>query len=934
MSVKSENVDHQKEQITDDISEMVVEDRPETNEVDGNKLAALRAKLAASTKAEEPIEVEDLSEVGVPEKRRSLKLGVAGSGQAGCVDGDTNLYISNYGVVPIKNLFYDAMNSADLSKIDVRPDSQICIDVSNRDMYTVSMDPETGEFKRAKVLAIWKNRKNSKNKITTSTGMYLTCSKMHRSLVFRPYSKRKAFFSSLSSSNPLVSGDRLIDSRLSIIDLISSETNIRNIKVSNEIAWLLGLFAGDGHNKLSGNEISFYCDNEAVIKKAVSVLEKLPCSSISQKQQPGCMKVSAFGLPIRLFFETAFGMRNDATYGGTGRKTYSVGVPTVISSANSEIRASFIAGLIDSDGTIEKRWCKTSIGTTSKNMADQVSCLASTIGARTAVDIADAHVSNSGKNHSKLYTIRFSGKINHGPMLPFIVKQMAHSVKKEKLINWLNTDQQSFATSSVPLLFDEIVPWMKTDGGMTTVNNLSVKSGHSLKMWARDESKLSIPTFNDMLSSLEQSDQCEYVGKLSSKLLEISSIEEVDSECEFFDLTVEKYENYFAGNFGFIVTHNSRLAECFFSLGYDALAFNTAQQDLEHIKMPQSNKIMLDYGLGGASKDPSIGHEAAQMHRDLINSKIRDHLIEADVFVFCTSLGGGSGGGSIDVMLDVMSAIGKPIIVITVLPMTNEDAQTKKNSLDALGKLAKKIQENVIHNLIVVDNAKIETIFSDVGPMQFYQVSNKAIVDPLDVFNTYSSAPSNVKSLDPMEFGKILIDGGGLSLYGSMTVANYQEDTALAEAIITNLTSGLLAEGFNLKQSKYCGVMFLANKKVWESLPSASINYAMSMVQDHAGTPLGVFRGIYEADIPEDVVKVYSFFSGLALPDSRVDELKIEVAAHSNTLKEKDVQRNMNLTIDTGESETLSAAEKIKSKIKAKASPFGKFTKGVVDKRK
>ncbi|MAE87245.1 MAG: hypothetical protein CMB80_31215 [Flammeovirgaceae bacterium] len=378
----------------------------------------------------------------------------------------------------------------------------------------------------------------------------------------------------------------------------------------------------------------------------------------------------------------------------------------------------------------------------------------------------------------------------------------------------------------------------------------------------------------------------------------------------------------------------SRLAEAFYRLGYDALAFNTAQQDLEHIDMPEANKIMLEYGLGGASKDPAIGHEAAQMHRDLIGSQIRDKLSSSEIYVFCTSLGGGSGGGSIDTMLDTMAAVGKPIVVITVLPMTNEDAQTKKNSLDALGKLARKVQSKEIHNLIVVDNAKIETIFSDVGPMQFYQVSNKAIVDPLDVFNTYSSLPSHVKSLDPMEFGKILIDGGGLSLYGSMTVANYEEDTALAEAVITNLTSGLLAEGFNLKQTQYCGVMFLANKSVWDKLPSASINYAMSMVQDHAGTPLGVFRGIYEADIPEDVVKVYSFFSGLALPDSRVEELKVEVAAHSDILKKKSVKRNLDLNIDTGTSETVTAAEKIKEKISKKKSKFSQFTKGIVDKRK
>ena len=378
----------------------------------------------------------------------------------------------------------------------------------------------------------------------------------------------------------------------------------------------------------------------------------------------------------------------------------------------------------------------------------------------------------------------------------------------------------------------------------------------------------------------------------------------------------------------------ARLGAAMYQLGYDVVAFNTAQQDLEYIDIPESNKILLEYGLGGASKDPAIGHEAAQMHRDLINSQIRDKLASAEMFVFCTSLGGGSGSGSIDTMIDIMSAIGKPIVVITVLPMTNEDAQTKKNSLEALGNLAKKVQNKEISNLIIVDNAKIETIFSDVGQMQFYEVSNKAIVEPLDVFNTYSSISSKVKSLDPMEFLKILIDGGGLSLYGSITVADYEEDTALAEAVFTNLTSGLLAEGFDLKQTQYCGVMFLANKRVWDKLPSASINYAMSMVQDHAGTPLGVFRGIYEADIPEDVVKVYSFFSGLALPDSRVEELKAEVLAHSDILKKKDVKRNMNLNIDTGISETVTAADKIKAKITKKKSKFSQFTKGIVDKRK
>jgi tubulin-like protein CetZ len=379
----------------------------------------------------------------------------------------------------------------------------------------------------------------------------------------------------------------------------------------------------------------------------------------------------------------------------------------------------------------------------------------------------------------------------------------------------------------------------------------------------------------------------------------------------------------------------SRLAETFAELGYNAVAINTAKQDLEQIKLPEVNKLFLDYSIGGASKDQSIGHDAAQMHKDSIYELVKDKLGDSQVFVLCFSLGGGSGGGSASTLVDVLSIFEKPIVVITVLPMLNEDAQTKSNALDTLSNLSKMVQNKTIHNLIVADNTKIESIFADVGQLDFYSVSNAAICEPLDVFNTYSAMSSKVKSLDGMELLKILIDGEGLSLMGQMAVYNYEEDTSLAEAVITNLSSGLLASGFDLKQTKYAGVIILANEGVWARIPSSSINYAMSMIQDVAGTPAGIFRGIYEADLKEDAVMVYSFFSGLALPDARVEELKKEVAAQKSVIKEKGSSRNLNLNIDTGKTETVSAVENIKKKIEKKSSMFGKFTnQTVIDKRK
>jgi cell division GTPase FtsZ len=377
----------------------------------------------------------------------------------------------------------------------------------------------------------------------------------------------------------------------------------------------------------------------------------------------------------------------------------------------------------------------------------------------------------------------------------------------------------------------------------------------------------------------------------------------------------------------------SRLAEAFYQLGYDVVAINTAIQDLKYINIPDANKLLMQHGLGGAAKEIEIGRAAAESHRGEILQMFNDKLSASQVNLLCLSLGGGSGAGSCETLVDILSGLGKPLVVITVLPMDNEDAQTKTNALETLAKLAKMTQNKKVNNLIVVDNAKIEVIYNNVNQMDFYGIANKAIVEPIDVFNTLSSMPSSVKGLDPMEFSKIFLDGEGLSIYGELIVEEYIEDTAIAEAVVSNLNGNLLASGFDLKQTRYAGFIVAANKDVWAKVPASSVNYAVAMVNDLCGNPKGVFKGVYTIDIPENVVKVYSFFSGLGLPSNRIDQLKKEAVELQSVTKEKDQNRSLSLDLNTGTNETVSAAQKIKDKMAAKSSSFGKFVTGVVDRR-
>src|SRR5690242_19906327 len=81
-------------------------------------------------------------------------------------------------------------------------------------------------------------------------------------------------------------------------------------------------------------------------------------------------------------------------------------------------------------------------------------------------------------------------------------------------------------------------------------------------------------------------------------------------------------------NFGIVGSGQAgnRIAESFYKMGYDAVVMNTAPQDLKFIDIPESNKLLLNYGLGGAAKELDIGREAAETHRTQITELVSTQL--------------------------------------------------------------------------------------------------------------------------------------------------------------------------------------------------------------------------------------------------------------------------------------------------------------------
>lgn len=380
----------------------------------------------------------------------------------------------------------------------------------------------------------------------------------------------------------------------------------------------------------------------------------------------------------------------------------------------------------------------------------------------------------------------------------------------------------------------------------------------------------------------------------------------------------------------------SRIAEVFHNKGYDVVVLNTSAQDLEYIGVPPTQKLLLEGSLGGTGKDLDLGREIFASNVDAIQSAIDDVTDGNNMVYLAISGGGGTGSSSVDTLVPILFGTGLPVGVIYVLPKATEDAQSKKNSIETLSRLAKMAKENMLSNLIVVDNARIEQIYANLSQSKFWEASNEAIVEPLHVFNTLTSQPSRFTSLDPSDFGKI-ISCGDCSVYGVIEVDDYLEETALAEAVIESLSQNMLASGFDISQTRTGGVIITGSKEVLDKLPALNINYCFHMISEQTNGA-SIFQGVYDVDSDEDSVRIYSWFAGLGLPKDRIENLKKESQAQAMIASEKEKNRSMAMSIDLEEDTTNSLAREINRKIKNKTSSFNKLQVGsrasIIDKRR
>jgi len=362
-----------------------------------------------------------------------------------------------------------------------------------------------------------------------------------------------------------------------------------------------------------------------------------------------------------------------------------------------------------------------------------------------------------------------------------------------------------------------------------------------------------------------------------------------------------KNENDGAIQYAFIGSGQagSRMAESFYTFGYKkCLVVNTAESDLSKINVPNDQKILMKIDReDGAGKDMVKGAAAAKQYEQDIINKMKKIFGKCDRVIVCIGSGGGTGGGSVFVLLSIVEKylryigvenVNSRIGVICAIPKDGECASSvvAENALNVIEPLCNHAEMGNISPLIFVDNNKTAKLYPNLTMTQYWSTINKAIAGLFNVFNTMAKRHTEYTTFDAADYNKIM-GVGGCCIMGATKVKDYNDKYAIGSSIKANLEKTLFAEGFDLNTAKAAGSIVIGGDVLFntvQGLPE-SINYGFDTLANITGNAT-VYRGIYQES--GNSIIVYNIITGLQRPLSRIESLRkfIRDSKHTNIYNE------------------------------------------------
>jgi ribonucleoside-diphosphate reductase alpha chain len=467
-------------------------------------------------------------------------------GGGGCISGDARVWSTFCGIEPIEVLFSRTTSDG---RRGVTHGNGVAYDVRDLNVKTLSMQPQTGELGLKLVSHVWKFDVPANEQIVVRMreGTRVQTSSWHPFMVVR--------------------GTRLVEVRADELtpgDVVLGPENpeafwpwkeyqtVADLPLDKELAWLIGFTLGDGsfgRNKALGTDrVRWFSGTEDVLHRVRGILMRYGIEVGMTRDSRGN---GLYVTTSSQWFIQA--LRKACGIASNGPKDLTIRVPEMIGKSPLPVTHAFLAGLLDSDGCVDKDGSP-SYTTASEAMAEDLAALLGLLGFQPTIKRKQPQ----GRGKHPTYTVLLARRTRVDDLARRIASYMSCEARKQRLRGDFALDMRQ--------LHMPFRTWRDELRKHGLIGNANVGPGPVAAVMSRWACNYAGRTRRaDLLAIadvLEPHDApvAALLRRIGNSGQEIKSVEKASAAKPFYDLTVDDWNTYAAGNGGMTMIHNTGFA--------------------------------------------------------------------------------------------------------------------------------------------------------------------------------------------------------------------------------------------------------------------------------------------------------------------------------------------------------------------------------------
>jgi len=459
----------------------------------------------------------------------------------GCVAGDARVWTTFCGVEPIEVLFNRATVDG---RTGTASGSGVAYDVRDLGIGTLSMDPQTGRSGLRPVTHVWRFDVPAESQVVVRTreGTEIQTSDWHPFMVLRGAQLEEVPAEALRAGDVILGPER----PESYWPWDEPRT-VGGLEIDTDIAWLVGFTLGDGSfgyvPALRQHRLRWFSGTADVLERVQAILASRGIRVSIQRDPRGGLLLATL---TQDFVHT---MRQACALPGTGPKDATIRVPEHIGKAPLSVVRAFVAGLMDSDGTVDADGSP-SYTTASAEMAQDLAALVSLLGYQPSVRRREPH----GNGKLPTYTVLMCPLPQVNEFAADIAPHMVCAQRKSRL----HSDATKQRALHLPFRAwrDELARHGLIGTRLSGVGPVASE----LNRWSCNEqgrvNRSGLTAIADALEPFDR-ERAALLRRVARGGQEIDSVERAATAKPYYDLTVDEWNTYAAGRDGLAMIHNT-----------------------------------------------------------------------------------------------------------------------------------------------------------------------------------------------------------------------------------------------------------------------------------------------------------------------------------------------------------------------------------------